>query len=211
MALERDVADERSTPLAMARLMTLLSIYVALIFMFIVHSLQDPWEGGDHCYLQSSVRGNDLLGVTQQGKRRNWSFSVLSSPGDIRWHYKQFISRSQGIQTRTKSKTPATLSLPISENFPKQSLPKYKARDSIHMAMPREPQEVHVRGHAPIPTAHPQSYPQTRQTESLCEQPAVSAVSSKWMRAPDQHCLHLPPPHNTQMHVHIEPNTTSHL
>lgn len=46
--------------------MTLLSISVALIFMFIAHSLQEPWEAGDHCYLQSSVRWNNLLGVTQQ-------------------------------------------------------------------------------------------------------------------------------------------------
>lgn len=40
---------------------------------------------------------------------------------------------------------------------------------------------------------------------------AISALSSKWMRAPDQHCLRLPPPHNTQMHIHTEPDTTSHL
>lgn len=86
MSLERDLADWIGTPLATAGLMTLFSIYVALIFMFIVHSLQNPWEVGDHCYLQSSVRWNDLLGVTQQEKRLNRSFSVLSSPEDMCWH-----------------------------------------------------------------------------------------------------------------------------
>lgn len=45
--------------------MTLLSIYVTLVVVF-VHSLQGPWEVGDHCYLQSSVRWNDLLRVIQR-------------------------------------------------------------------------------------------------------------------------------------------------
>lgn len=66
MSLERDLADWIGALLATGGLMTLLSIYVALIFMFIIHSLQDPWEVGDHCYLQSSVMWNNLLGVTQQ-------------------------------------------------------------------------------------------------------------------------------------------------
>lgn len=85
-----------------------------------------------------------MLGATQQEKRLNRSFSVLSSLGDIYCHYEQFISRSQGVQTQTKRENPATLPLPM--YLPKQSLPKYKA-----MMVPTEPQEVYGMVIPPFP------------------------------------------------------------
>lgn len=66
----------------MGGLATLLSISVTLVGMFIVPSLQDLWEGGDHSYLQGSVRWNDLPGFTQEEKQSQ-SCSGLSILGNI--------------------------------------------------------------------------------------------------------------------------------
>lgn len=127
MPLERDWADPIGAPLATGGLMMLLSIYVTLVVLFIIHSLQGPWEVGDHCYLQSSVRWNDLLRVIQEAESQ---LHVLSSLGDVYRHHEQFISRSRGVQTQAKNKNSATLPPPI--YYPKQSLPKDKNREKLH-------------------------------------------------------------------------------
>lgn len=98
MSLERDSAARIGTPLATGGLMTSLSIYVALIFMCIAHALQDPWEAGDHCYLQSSARWNNSLGVTRHKEAESEHLCALWPGGRTRTG-EQCISRRKQSHT----------------------------------------------------------------------------------------------------------------
>lgn len=149
-----------------------------------------------------------MLGVTQQGKWLNQSVSVLSSPGGMCWHYKQFISRSRESRLKPKVKI-----LPLSHSQ-HRSISQSSLFPNIRRGQNPNGSAQGTTGGAwegcsPIVTAHPRLIP-SRIREKDCVSRA-SALSSERMRVPDRHYLNLPPPHNTQMHSHTEANTTSHL
>lgn len=153
LSLKRDAAKLIGTQLSMGGFIALLNIYVALIFMFIVHSLKNSCKVGDVCCPQSSVRWNNLLGVTQQEMKQNRSVGVLPSPGDI---YTAVISNSSAGAREPTVKQKGIILLPLHSQYISQSTPFPNTRPKWESIWwhPLKPQDICGMVILSIPTAH---------------------------------------------------------
>lgn len=159
--------------------------------MFIVHSLQNPCEVGDRCYPQSSVRWNDLLGVTwwqqQQQQRQDrvgasvrylaqeTQTAVMSNP----------LAGARASTLRQEGKIlPPSHSQYTSQSNPSQTQgPSENPHGSTHWAAGR------MRGgHSHCP---PQPYPCPHAWKA---HGSSSLHSFLWEKSQDLHYLNLSPP-----------------